>query len=387
VLLGAFGFYYRRSLRIAKSNRGMLVAAREEALTDALTGLNNRRALVSDLDQRVADVRGPEETDVDRSGRDQIMLSLFDLDGFKQYNDTFGHPAGDALLRRLGRRFEAAADGTASVYRMGGDEFCLLARVGRGDAADQIAELGVVALTERGAGFEIGCSHGSALIPSEAGDAEVALSLADERMYAQKAEGTSASRQSSDVLQRVLVEKSAALSEHLGGVGALAEPTALALGLSEATAARVKTAAQLHDVGKTGIPDAILDKPAPLEDDETAFMQRHTLIGERILRAAPSLAPAAGFVRSHHERMDGTGYPDGLAGESIPIGARIIFACDAFDAMTSDRPYRKAIPVEDALAELRRCSGTQFDRRVVDAITSQIEGGAPVEPAPQPVPI
>ena len=268
LLLAAFGFYYRRSLRAARANRGMLVTAREEALTDALTGLNNRRALITDLDQGVQHVSGTGTGDVDDSGGDQLMLSMFDLDGFKQYNDTFGHPAGDALLRRLGRRLQApSARGRPSTAWGATSSAC-----SRGSSGTmrrrRIAELGVAALSERGRGFEIGCSQGSALIPSEAEDAEAALTLADERMYEQKAEGASASRQSSDVLQRVLAEKSASLSEHLSGVGALAEPTALALGLSEPTARRVKTAAELHDVGKTGIPDAILDKPAPLDDDE-----------------------------------------------------------------------------------------------------------------------
>jgi diguanylate cyclase (GGDEF)-like protein len=368
LLFGAFAFYYRRSVRTALANSRILARTRQESLTDSLTGLGNRRALINDLD--TATNEAPAET--------QSMLALFDLDGFKQYNDTFGHPAGDSLLRRLGHQLDAAVGDVGSAYRMGGDEFCLLAPVGA-HVADQLAELGAGALAERGKGFEIGCSYGVCLIPTDAPDTEGALRHADGRMYAQKAGRASAGRQSSDVLLRVLTERHASLGEHLSGVAALAEPTAVKLGLSEPDAKRIRTAAELHDVGKTGIPDAILEKPDPLDDDEMAFMRRHTLIGERILRAAPALAPAAGLVRSSHERMDGTGYPDGLEGESIPLGSRIIFVCDAFDAIISDRAYRAARSVPEALAELRRCAGTQFDPRVVEALCDLVEDGAALQ--------
>ena len=132
-------------------------------------------------------------------------------------------------------------------------------------------------------------------------------------------------------------------------------------------------AAELHDVGKTAIPDAILNKPGPLDDDEWEFMRRHTVIGERIILAAPSLAPTAELVRSSHERFDGTGYPDALRGEEIPLGASIIAVCDAFDAMVSERPYRDAMSPADALVELRRCAGTQFDPGVVEAFCAVAE--------------
>jgi HD-GYP domain-containing protein (c-di-GMP phosphodiesterase class II) len=128
----------------------------------------------------------------------------------------------------------------------------------------------------------------------------------------------------------------------------------------------LRCAAALHDVGKVAIPDAIITKPAPLTDEEWAFMRRHTLIGERILAAAPALSGAAQLVRSSHERWDGKGYPDGLAGNEILLSSRIIAVCDAFDAMISDRPYAPSQTVVEALAELRRCAGTQFDPWIVD---------------------
>ena len=143
------------------------------------------------------------------------------------------------------------------------------------------------------------------------------------------------------------------------------EISGLRLGLDAQDVHRIRLAAELHDVGKTAIPAAILNKKGPLNADEWQFMHRHTLIGERIIMAAPALAPTARLVRSSHERIDGTGYPDQLAGDDIPLGSRIVSVCDAFDAMVSERPYSKAVPVADAIAELERCSGTQFDAEIV----------------------
>src|ERR687887_476875 len=206
---------------------------------------------------------------------------LFDLDGFKTYNDPCGPLAGDALLTRLGRALEHAVAAHGRAYRLGGDEFCVLA-----DA--QAA-------------------------------AEVELAAAE------------------------------ALDQ-------------------------ARLTAELHDVGKVAIPDAIINKPGPLDDAEWAFMKRHTLIGERIVAAAPALCGVAKLVRASHERWDGGGYPDGLAGEDIPLGARIVAVCDTYDAIIADRPYRPARRAAEALAELRRCAGTQFDPAVVDAFVAVLAG-------------
>lgn len=143
--------------------------------------------------------------------------------------------------------------------------------------------------------------------------------------------------------------------------------TAEELGLPAHQVSRIGLAAELHDVGKSAIPDAILNKPGPLDEGELRFIRSHTVIGERIVLAAPSLVTLAELVRSSHERFDGSGYPDELQGAEIPCGARIIAACDAFDAMVASRPYRDRLSVEDALEELRRGSGTQFDPMVVEA--------------------
>jgi diguanylate cyclase (GGDEF)-like protein len=374
LLVLAFGVAFRRSLRaradaelLAAENARMAEASQQEALTDALTELGNRRALIADLGEAL-----------DGSDFEPVVLALFDLDGFKQYNDSFGHQAGDALLRRLGERLAEMIDGRGSAYRMGGDEFCVLARLD-GDDAVSIARLGADALSDSGDAFSIGCSYGIALAPSEASSAEEALRLADQRMYEQKSSGArvSATRQTADVLLQVLVEQDDRLADHGSGVADLAATTAERLGMTKYEVRQVHLAAQLHDVGKCAIPDAILRKPGPLDDEEWRFMRRHTLIGERIVRAAPSISHAAPLIRASHERVDGGGYPDGLHGEEIPLGARIIAVCDAFDAMVAERPYRSGVSVTDALAELRQCAGTQFDAAVVSEfctlVTNDVE--------------
>jgi two-component system, cell cycle response regulator len=363
LLLAAFGWLYRRAARarglaerLVHENARLLALSREEALHDSLTGLPNRRSLINDLSTAL-----PAATEADA-----LVLAVFDLDGFKQYNDTFGHLAGDALLTRLGERLARAVKGTGTAYRMGGDEFCVLAPVGA-MATGAIAKLAAEALSESGESFSIGCSYGITRVPSEALTVVGALRLADQRMYEHKAGGSSASRQSTDVLLQVLSERSTELHEHLGDVARLAMLTAQRLDLPAHEVARIQLAAELHDVGKTAIPDALLNKPGKLDAEEWAFIRGHTLTGERIVRAAPSLAHTADLVRSCHERFDGAGYPDGLAGDAIPLGASIIAVCDAYDAMVTDRPYRSAMPAADALAELRRCSGTQFDPAVAAA--------------------
>jgi diguanylate cyclase (GGDEF)-like protein/PAS domain S-box-containing protein len=333
-----------------------------QALHDPLTGLGNRRSLVAELERGI-----PEATNAR-----PLLLALFDLDGFKTYNDTFGHPAGDALLLRLARRLETVLDGAATAYRVGGDEFCVLSTA---DDPHALPLLAAEALAEHGDGFTVTASHGSVLLPVEASTATEALREADRRMYARKNSDSrsSAGRQSADVLLRILSERSPSLGVHLDEVTALCDAVAEGLDMPEADRSPLLQAASLHDVGKAAIPDEILNKPGPLNDDEWAFMRRHTLIGERILSAAPALSRAAKLVRWSHERFDGKGYPDKLAGRAIPLASRIIAVCDAYDAMVSDRPYKDRTRAQDARAELRRCAGQQFDPEVVEVFCAVLE--------------
>jgi HD-GYP domain-containing protein (c-di-GMP phosphodiesterase class II) len=186
-------------------------------------------------------------------------------------------------------------------------------------------------------------------------------------MYARKGgHRMSARRQSRDVLLSTLSERQPDLGHHLHEVAELALAVGRVLGMNPEELDELARAAELHDVGKIAIPDAILNKPGTLNEAEWAFMRRHTVVGERILLSAPALRPVARLVRSSHERFDGSGYPDGLAGEDIPLGARIVAVCDAYEAMTSDRPYRPRMSAEEAIEELLACSGSQFDPRVVE---------------------
>jgi diguanylate cyclase (GGDEF)-like protein len=335
---------------------------RHAADTDALTGLGNRRALRDELARRLAD-------------GDPFFVALYDLNGFKGYNDRFGHLAGDALLARLGDKLSQAVSGLARAFRLGGDEFCLVGPVD-GDLLE-MPPLGAAALTESGEGFSVDAACGVVLVPDEAGDAESALREADMRMYRDKHQRLgSAGHQSTEVLVHALEARSPQLGRHNDGVADLAGAVALAMGLPPEDIGDVRRAAELHDVGKVGIPDSILHKPGPLDADEWEFMRRHTIIGARICAAAPSLSYVAELVRASHERWDGAGYPAGLAGEEIPLGARIIAVCDAFDAMTADRPYSPARPVEEAVREVERCAGSQFDPAVVAALLAVHAGVA-----------
>jgi diguanylate cyclase (GGDEF)-like protein len=358
--------------RMREAQRGLEIAS----LTDGLTGLHNRRKLMTDLEARFAQTGGPS--------RSPTALGLLDLNGFKAYNDAFGHFAGDALLARLGRRLRDGVGTRGDVYRLGGDEFCVVAPGGT-DAIEALSIDVRAALREHGDGFTIATSSGWVVAPTEAATREEALRLADKRMYAEKAGGRPpAGRQVADALLRTLEERHPDLGEHVDGVAAMAAAVARRLGLDDTQVERIAHAARLHDVGKVAIPDAILAKPEPLEAEEWEFIQRHTIIGERIIAAAPALTDVARLVRSSHERWDGTGYPDALAGEAIPLGARIVSACDAYDAMITDRPYQAAVDSEHACAELRRCAGTQFDPAVVPAFLAAVAARQGPGSAPEP---
>ncbi len=338
-------------------NQHALSTTHLEARTDSLTGLRNRRSLMADLEVQLA-LAGPASP---------RALLLFDLDGFKEYNDAFGHPAGDELLVRLAVRLSEAIGPSGHAYRLGGDEFCALVTPDR-DGVDALLAACSAALNERGEGFEVTCSFGAVVLPEEASTPTQALQLADRRMYARKGgRRMSAGRQSRDVLLRTLSERRPDLHLRLRDIGELALAVGRELHMGPEGLDEVARAAELHDVGKIAVPDAILDKPGALDPVEWSFMRRHPLIGERILLAAPALRPVARLVRSSHERWDGGGYPDGLRGDDIPLGARVVAVCDAFDAMTTERPYRDSVSEDDAIEELRRCAGTQFDPVVVEA--------------------
>ncbi len=331
----------------------LLAATRIEARTDALTGIGNRRKLMDDLRARLDE-------------REPSVLLLLDLDGFKGYNDSFGHPAGDALLARLAKKLADAVAAEGEVYRIGGDEFCVLASVDT-DRREGFANGAAAALQDHGEGFRITAAYGAVYLPEEAADVAEALRLVDGRMYDEKdGRRASAGRQSRDVLLRALYERDDRLQGHLSEIVELVRSVGRQLGLSDDEVGDLALAAELHEVGKLAIPDAILSKPEPLTAEETRFLRRHPLIGERILSSAPALAKVSKVVRSIHERADGTGYPDGLTGEAIPFHARIIAACAELVAGMETRPARIA------LSDLRQADA--FDPDVLDALSRVVVG-------------
>jgi diguanylate cyclase (GGDEF)-like protein len=352
-----------------RENHRLFELTRHEATTDALTGLGNRRKLLVDLERQL--------------GADKIeatLLMIFDLDGFKSYNDTFGHPAGDALLSRLGEKLAGVPGSQGAAYRLGGDEFCLIAAVEEGEA-EPLIDRACEALTERGEGFEIESSFGAVMLPDEASDASHALQVADERLYAQKHSRRGESDRTMATLLEALAQREPELQTHLRGVGSLALETGRMLGLRRDELDELARAAQLHDLGKLAVPDEILHKPGPLDEREWAFVRQHTLVGERILRASPALRSVASIVRWSHEHWDGSGYPDGLAGEDIPLAARIVCACDAYDSMTSSRTYRETLSPDEALNELMRLAGAQFDPNVVRVLVAHVREAREAERA------
>jgi diguanylate cyclase (GGDEF)-like protein len=325
------------------------------AATDALTGLGNRRKLIEDLDRSF-----------EQRTEEQRLFVLFDLNGFKRYNDTYGHPAGDALLSRLAGKLAEAVGRRGSCYRLGGDEFCAIAPVKTAEI-ERFLDRTTAALTESSVGFDVSSAFGCAVLPDEATCTDEALRVADQRLYAQKYQFLLDRAQPHAVLLQALEEREPALREHVGGVAELSLRLATALHLSERELQEVGLAAQLHDIGKLAIPDSVLSKPGPLDEHEIAFIRRHTVVGQRILDASPALNEVGKIVRATHERWDGGGYPDGLAGAAIPLPARIIAVCDSYCAMTENRPHGEVHTPASARSELRRLAGKQFDPALVAA--------------------
>jgi diguanylate cyclase (GGDEF)-like protein len=340
-----------------RENVGLMAALHDDAVTDSLTKLGNRRKLMTDLESAL----GPGA-----AARDGYVFALYDLDGFKFYNDSFGHPAGDSLLRRLGANLAAAVEPDGRGYRLGGDEFCILAEL-RGRRMGPVVEAGRAALTEEGEGFRISASAGAVALSAEALVPSEALRIADRRMYDEKGVRTGRlETRTHDLLVSLLRDRQPEPADHQEDVSRIAVAMGRELGMDPEEIDVLRRAAELHDLGKIAIPDEILRKSGPLDEIEGELMRKHTLVGERILGTAPALAPVARLVRSSHERWDGQGYPDGLAGEDIPLGARVIFLCDAFDAMRKERSHSPAREQQEALAEIRRAAGIQFDPQLVD---------------------
>jgi diguanylate cyclase (GGDEF)-like protein/putative nucleotidyltransferase with HDIG domain len=362
----------------------------DAARTDPLTRLSNRRGFREVLDL---------ELERARRGDSYMSVVVGDLDRFKEVNDRSGHHVGDAALRRAARLLERGTRAIDRVARVGGEEFAFVLPDTEEHNAFLIAERLRCELSAEFArdAVPVTISFGVASFPQHGETAASLLRAAEEALYAAKGSGRNRSvlhslalrhapRQDEDSRDvagerfvAVVLDLAAAVDLRFSGsarhsemVARYAEMMARELGFSERGIGRVRLAGLLHDVGKVGVPDDILQKPGKLTKEELATIRRHPELGAQILEH-PRLADVRAWVGAHHERPDGQGYPLGLRGEAIALEARILAVADAYEAMTSDRSYRSAMTHTAARAELERCAGTQFDERVVQALLSLLQ--------------
>jgi diguanylate cyclase (GGDEF)-like protein len=368
--------------RLDAASRTEVQRLSEIAITDPLTGLRNHRAFHEDL-----------ASDLHRVGRTGVPISLvmLDLDRLKQVNDTLGHQAGDDRLRAVADAIGATGRGSDRAYRIGGDEFAvILDGVRAWNALEFVQRLraALQAATPAATSVSAGISEALAFMAKDSllREADLALITAKRDgqvvdIYSADMEHRASTAESDEdehrrtlagALALAVDAKDAYTRSHCQTVSELCVLIAAELGLDDERLARIRIAGLLHDIGKIGVPDAILNKPSKLTADEYEQIKAHSSLGSDIVTAA-DLATEARWVRHHHERYDGHGYPDQISGEDIPLESRIIGVADAYEAMTSDRPYRDAPGQEYAIAELRRHAGTQFNADVAEALCRKLE--------------
>src|SRR5918992_2852108 len=348
------------------------------AQTDPLTGLGNHRSFQERLKSELLDAETQAQP---------FTLCMIDVDDFKRINDLYGHPAGDRVLALVGSRLRQNGE----AFRLGGDEFALLlpgltADDALATASSVLARIGMLELDDVGS---VTASAGVAGFPQQAFDRDELIRLADSALYWAKEHGKNrvhvyrpdvvelaelrrlahgpdraARFRAAASLAMAVDARDTYTGSHSTRVAELSAWIAHHLGLDAEQVELTRLAGSLHDLGKLAIPEEILRKPGPLTQPERLVLERHSQIGFRMLESL-GVDPVAEWVLRHHERWDGTGYPDGVEGEEIPLGARIIFVADAYDAMTSDRSYRSRLTPQEAVAELEHCAGSQFDPEIV----------------------
>ncbi|GHO50238.1 hypothetical protein KSX_84010 [Ktedonospora formicarum] len=399
---------YNEQQILVEQQQELLIAVeqlyRENALaavTDPITALPNHRAIISALDEALQETSEKQES---------MGLLFVDLDRFKQVNDSWGHPAGDAVLHEVGARLKKAIGPSNFVGRYGGEEFAIILRKCDVTLAIEIAEKMRLSIMEKPylwyaedtstpVELTITASIGISLTPYHGETREALLEQADRAMYRAKQSGRNrvcivmAEEHTRQILTvrglgsfsseeictaRALLAAMQAYDqetyEHAQRMVSLSEATARRLKCGSEEIHNVRLAAMFHDIGKIGVPNSILHKPGPLTPCEWEVIRRHPDTGRRILaRAGGPFAIVAYIIGAHHERWDGDGYPGGLAGEQIPLSARILSVVDAYDTMVSGRVYREAISDEEARQELRRCAGSQFDVNVVEAFLQSLD--------------
>jgi diguanylate cyclase (GGDEF)-like protein/putative nucleotidyltransferase with HDIG domain len=369
------------------SLRARIQRLSRQSRTDALTGLDNRRGFDENVELALADAR---------RGRRRLGLVVFDLDRLKVVNDRYGHLAGDAVLRRVAQLCAETVKPVAA--RLGGDEFAIIAsdcdQQGAKELALRIHE--AVRRDPELARHDLTISTGIAMFPAHGDSSQSLARAADRALYHAKHRGRdqvvaygpgcedsliedplrpherSSHLDAVILLSEALDLRDISTSAHSQTVARYAAAIAEELGCDPEHKERIRLGGMVHDLGKIGIPDHVLLKPGPLTPGEWKQMQRHPEIGAQILQKA-SLPDLASWVLAHHERPDGTGYPLGLSGDAVSLEARILSVADAFEAMTSDRPYRARMPAQAAREELLAHRGTQFDTTVVDALLQALD--------------
>jgi diguanylate cyclase (GGDEF)-like protein len=372
----AIGLYQRSHYRALRAMR--------LALTDPLTGLGNHRHFHERLQR--------ELTAAEESGR-PVSLCLLDVDDFKEVNDHHGHPVGDRVLEALATRFRQGGES----FRLGGDEFAILLP-GQDEARAHEAALSVsqrIASLEVDGVGRVSISVGIASFPGHARERDELVRVADTALYVAKEHGKGQVRvyregvvelagpkdvlrgddairfRAAASLAKAVDARDSYTGSHSERVSELAARIAARLALGADQVELTRLAGRLHDLGKLAVPENILRKIGALSADERRIVERHPQIGYRMLESL-GVDPVAQWVLHHHERWDGGGYPEGLAESEIPLGARILFAADAFDAMTSERGYRRELSAAEALVEIESCAGTQFDPAVVAALAAEL---------------
>jgi HD-GYP domain-containing protein (c-di-GMP phosphodiesterase class II) len=358
----------------ARRQNKVLVVEQERATRDRVTGLPNREELLVDL-------RRPTSS----PGRQTLIV--VELEGLQTYYDAFGEGVANRFVAEIAGRFlDSVWTVGGAVYRIDVQRFAVLvpaeSHINGEFLLSRIGLLEVEGL--------IGRAYGEIVLSAELGDPEAALQQAGQSVSAYKQRHQrSARRQAHAVLMAVLASRRPDLREHLRTVAFRAISISRRLGLDEATIDDVFLAAELQDIGLLTVPESVLEKESALSPAEVKLIRNHPVAGAKIASAAPGLSSVAATIAAVSERFDGSGYPEGLSGEDIPVGARIIRVCVAFAAMTSKRPYRRPRSQGEALAELQNGAGSEFDPRVVEALAADLaeEGTFATEsPAASPAP-
>lgn len=329
---------------------------------DQLTGLYNRRFFEEEM------IRINEEKNL------PITIVMADVNGLKLINDSFGHIYGDALLKKVAEVIKRGCRNVDTVCRLGGDEFVILLRKTDTLQAEHIIKrMNILSSTEKIGAIDVSVSFGYETKYSLEDDIQEIFKNAEDNMYRNKLyESSSIRNKTIDLIMNTLYEKSNREMLHSKRVSKICELIAKNMNFDRDKVNQIKIAGLMHDIGKMGIDEKILNKPGSLNSDEWKEMKRHPEIGYRILSSSNEFSEIAEYVLKHHERWDGNGYPGGFKGEEISLQSRIIAVADAYDAMTSDRPYRKGSSVEEAITELKRCAGVQFDKNITNIFIEHV---------------